>query len=164
MSLRGRGTLEIKPNSNPFLQPVSGDYGIRPNEQIEWKVGGKAPLPAPSTHKVDGNFSFLYSRESDKIGGRLAKPHISQPRVLTKTEFLKKKREEMEAMMMTSEFEREEPVRTEAPRRSAEDMCKLYNHKPREEDPRYTTANVSTIERLVVQICNYYVYRLRLIG
>jgi hypothetical protein len=144
MSLRGRGCLEIKPNSNPFMQPVYGDYGIKPHEKVDWKVEGKTPHFNASTHKVDGNFAFLYSRESDKIGGRLPKPQMSQPRVLTKTEFLKKKREEMEVAMQTSEFQKEESPEVPIFKRTAESIVQVYKHAPVEEDPRYTTTNVRT--------------------
>ncbi len=144
MSHRGRGCLEIKPNSNPFLQPVYGDYGIKPHEHIDWKVEGKTPHINAVVHKVEGNFAFLYSRESDKIGGRLPKPQKEQPRVLTKTEFLKKKREDLEEAMQTSDFQLEEPAPVVLLKQTAEEMVKLYRHAPVEEDPRFTTTNVSS--------------------
>jgi hypothetical protein len=165
MTHRGRGCLEVKPNSNPFLQPINDDYGIKPREHIEWKVDGKVPATTQATHKVDGNFSFLYSRESDKIGGRLPKPEKERPRVLTKTEFLKKQRES--AVIEPISYDsincnnNESSSFNETSDLSAEEMVKAYNHQPKSEDPRFSTTNVLywlsalllTVFLLIIYLC-----------
>ena len=67
MTHRGRGALEIKPSPNPFFQQTSADIGIKisADDPIQWKVSGKAPPFNSKGHEVDGNFSFLYTRQVD---------------------------------------------------------------------------------------------------
>ena len=69
--------------------------GVNAKEEIEWKVDGKAPPFIVAPYHSDGNFSFLYSRESDVIGSKVPKTIVEEKKVLTKTEFLKKKRENL---------------------------------------------------------------------
>ena len=142
MSLRGRGLLEIKPSANPFFQTTTGDLGVRPEEAVQWKVDGKVPPFQHGKHNVDGNFAFLYSRESDRIGGKLQKPVVKETKLLTKTEFLKKKREEFAASAAYSEAEDLNEHNSPA-KRTAEDILAVYKHVPKYEDPRYTTSTVS---------------------
>lgn len=150
MSLRGRGLLEIKPSSNPFFQSTTSDIGANPADSIQWKVDGKAPPFQAGKHNVDGNFSFLYSRESDRIGAKVAKPVMKDTKLLTKTEFLKKKREEFAASSDFSQVEDREE-KTSPSKRTAEDVLAVYKHVPKYEDPRYTTSMVS-IHSLLVPI------------
>lgn len=145
MSLRGRGLLEIKPSSNPFFQTTTSEIGSKPPDSTEqWKVDGKVPPFQHGKHNVDGNFAFLYSRESDRIGSKVAKPIMKDTKLLTKTEFLKKKREEFDA---TSSYYQEQIDREESSspgKRTAEDVLAVYRHIPKYEDPRYTTSTVIT--------------------
>lgn len=141
MSLRGRGLLEIKPSSNPFFQSTTSDIGANPTESIQWKVDGKVPPFQAGKHNVDGNFSFLYSRESDRIGAKVTKPVMKDTKLLTKTEFLKKKREEFAASVDNSQAEEREE-KTSPSKRTAEDVLAVYKHEPKYEDPRYTTSTV----------------------
>jgi hypothetical protein len=134
MSVRGRGCLEVKPSTNPFFQTTTSDIGAKQVAGQAWTVGGKAPPFSNSKHIVDGNFSFLYTRESDRIGGKVAKPVMKDSKLLTKTEFLKKKREEM----AYSEYDQE---RENSPtKRTAEGVLAVYKHNSKVEDPRYTTS------------------------
>jgi hypothetical protein len=142
MTCRGRGCLEIKPSPNPFFQTSSADIGVNAHNQIDWKIDGKAPPFNSSAQHSDGNFLFLYSRESDVIGAKVPKPVMDQKKLLTKTEFLKKKREMVEA---TKSFEEsndavDELISTTA---RAEAVLNGFQHNPKFEDPRYTTSNVS---------------------
>lgn len=132
--------MEVKPSANPFMQPVSHDYGVKPDEMIEWKVNGQKPKFNPSSHTVDGNFAFLYSRESDLIGGRVPKPAMTQKRLLTTTEFLKAKREEFERTQSPEEHESRK-AQQEVPKPVAEDILRAYKHNPKYEDPRFITSN-----------------------
>jgi hypothetical protein len=132
--------LEVKPSPNPFFQTTTGEIGARPDENIQWKVDGKQPPFQHGKHTVDGNFSFLYTRESDRIGGKVPKPVMKETRLLTKTEFLKKKREEFAA---TSDLpdELQEATRS-PPKPTAAGVLAVYKHEPKYEDPRYTTSMV----------------------
>ena len=141
MSLRGRGLLEIKPSPNRFFQSTTSEIGADPTESIQWKVDGKVPPFQAGKHNVDGNFSFLYSRESDKIGAKVAKPVMKDTKLLTKTEFLKKKREEFAASTDYSQADDREE-KTSPSKRTAEDILAVYKHVPKYEDPRYTTSTV----------------------
>ena len=148
MSHRGRGLLEVKPSNNPFFQATSADVGIRPHDNIEWKVEGKTPIFHFSNHNVDGNFAFLYTRESDRIGSQVRKPESKEIKVLTKTEFLKKKVEQ--ALTITTNVEGgggySDTLKPSSPfKRSAEDILKVYKHAPKVEDPRYTTSMVRVL-------------------
>lgn len=143
MTHRGRGCLEINPSENPFFQPTNAEMGKKPGEVVQWKVQGKVPPFHPSTHSVDGNFPFLYTRESDRIGAKVSKPVVKETRLLTKTEFLKKKREEFAASVALSE---EQSVNHDSPmKRTAEDILAVFKHTPKAEDPRFSTSSVSNI-------------------
>ena len=144
MSVRGRGLLEIKPSPNPFFQSTTGEIGAKPDELIQWKVDGKVPPFQHGKHNVDGNFAFLYSRESDRIGGKLPKPAVMEAKLLTKTEFLKKKREEFAASSTYNE-EDEMADKMSPAKRTAEEILTVYKHIPKFEDPRYTTSTVSVM-------------------
>ncbi len=152
MSLRGRGLLEIKPSSNPFFQSTTSEIGSRPDPSEQWKVDGKVPPFQQGKHNVDGNFAFLYSRESDRIGSKVPKPVMKESKLLTKTEFLKKKREEFAA---SSTYQEETQYQEEhSPgKRTAEDVLSVYKHIPKYEDPRYTTSTVSPTHKLITSFC-----------
>lgn len=91
---------------------------------------------------MDGNFSFLYTRESDVIGSKIVKLVSEKPKLLTKTEFLKKKREDFLRESGNAEFfssSQNEPLL----KTNAAEIIKAYRHNPRSEDPRYTTSSVN---------------------
>lgn len=145
MSLRGRGTLEIRPSDNPFFQPTSRDIGNTAADHVEWKVSGRPPQFPTVKHSVDGNFAFLYTRESDMIGAKVPKPQtMSETKMLTRTEFLKARREkalsESTGLDLSEDNIHHEPSR---PKATAEEILKVYKHEPKYEDPRYITSNVS---------------------
>ena len=61
MAQRGRGTLEVRPSVNPFMQSMSTDYGARASK-IDWRTQGFDPTDvktAPKVYESDGSFSFL---------------------------------------------------------------------------------------------------------
>jgi hypothetical protein len=138
MSVRGRGCLEVKQSTNPFFQTTTSDIGAKQVAGVPWTVDGKAPPFHNSKHTIDGNFSFLYTRESDRIGGKVAKPVMKETKLLTKTEFLKKKREEMAAAYTETD---EDKSRENVPmKRTAVGVLAVYKHASKVEDPRYTTS------------------------
>lgn len=152
MSHRGRGLLEIKPSSNPFFQTTNSDIGINVQEvkDTQWKVDGKAPVFHHSKHKVDGNFAFLYTRESDRIGSKVNKPVMKDVRVLTKTEFLKKKMEDFSDPNGVEYEDDSHEINDDIPfKRTAEDVLKVYKHIPKYEDARYTTSMVKLIHDVI---------------
>eukprot|EP01038_Epipyxis_sp_PR26KG_P006145 gene6145-8472_t len=148
MTHRGRGTLEVKPSSNPFFQTTNSDIGIKPHESITWKVKGKMPPFNSNVHEVDGNFSFLYTRTSDDIGSKVTKAPAPTNKLLTKTEFLKKKREmvQMNKTNGTDDVDENNEIhdfsndKSSTFKRTAEDILAVYQHAPKAEDPRYTTS------------------------
>jgi len=147
MSLRGRGTLEIKPSKNPFFQTTTADIGLNPEEKVDWKYDLNPSLVMSSQGHVGGkkedNFSFLYSRESDTIGSKVKKPDLMLPRMATRTEFLKHRREELgsreEVKEILAEFKQTQTVT----KLTADEILKSYKHQPKYEDPRYTLTSVS---------------------
>jgi len=145
MSVRGRGCLEIRPSNNPFYQSTNGDIGRSvENTPSEWNIHGEQPKFSTKKREVDGNFAFLYSRESDRIGQRLAKPASSEIRVLSKTEFLKQRREKALALTNGEEIDLNAELEqaTTTQKLTAEELLKIYRHEPKQEDPRYLTSGV----------------------
>lgn len=164
--LRGRGTLEVRPSNNPYFQPVSADIGKNlDNSNVEWKVSGTIPQFTSTKHSVDGNFAFLYTRESDRIGSKVPKPQLTETKMLSKTEFLKQRREralasagEMAVTGSTSPngFDPESSGNLSVPQTPASPAreegatfkvdpnayLKVYKHVSKEEDPRYITSSV----------------------
>jgi hypothetical protein len=161
MSLRGRGLLEIKPSPNPFFQTTTGEIGAKPDDQIQWKVDGRQPPFQHGKHAVDGNFAFLYTRESDRIGAKVAKPVMKETRLLTKTEFLKKKREEFAATFSPEEEEVLQDAAKSPAKPTADDILAVYKHVPKYEDPRYTTSTVmkQTVSPPVCNLKSYSSYQ-----
>ena len=146
MSFRGRGCVEVKASPNPFFQTTANDIGVNANNQVEWKINGKVPPFAAKPYVAEGNFSFLYTRESDVIGSKVKKPsEVDKKKMLTKTEFLKKKREMFETTKSLENennfYHSDEKDKTTAV--NAEMILKVYKHEPKQEDPRYITSNVS---------------------
>jgi len=139
--MRGRGCLEVNPSPNPFFQTTANDIGIKPHEDINWKISGKPPPFNAKQHEVDGNFAFLYSRESDVIGSKINKPISDQPKLLTKTEFLKKKREQFFAATGDTALEDAKEKEPVTQINKAEEVLVHYKHNSKFEDPRYTTSN-----------------------
>lgn len=140
MSQRGRGTLEVAPSRNPFFQTTSSDVGPKTRDRIDWKYDVNPSLVSTNTYNNDGNFSFLYTRTSDAIGSKIPQPQSDTLKMMTRTEFLKKRREELVASGAAATAAELQPA--EPPRACAEDILKTYKHVPKLEDPRYTTSNV----------------------
>lgn len=141
MTQRGRGCLEIKRSRNPFFQTTSAEIGAIPDQAVSWAVNGERPPFHASTHKVDGNFSFLYSRESDRIGSKVPKSQNMEKRPMTKTEFLRMKREEAMANGQLIDNNTVDAKR-EVIKMNPEEYLKAYCHNSKTEDPRYTTSMV----------------------
>ena len=138
MTMRGRGSLEVKPSNNPFFVRTSGDFGVQPEEKVEWKAALNPDFAASFKMKRPENFSFLYTRESDSIGGKVANPLDSKPRVLTKTEFLKKWRAERTKDLNPDELKQdtEEKVKPDVDR-----ILASWKQGTKEEDPRFQTTS-----------------------
>lgn len=82
-------------------------------------------------------FGFLYTRESDSIGGRVPKPVIDRPKMLTKTEFLKKWREKRvpgDDDVLDEMSQEPQPV-------DVDRVLSVWKQGTKDEDPRYTTTN-----------------------
>ena len=145
MAQRGRGALEIKPSTNPFFVRTSNDFGIVPDEQVQWSGAVNPNFAKSTTVERPENFSFLYTRESDNIGGKVANPLDTKPRVLTKTEFLKSWRDRQvqrpDVGAHTIELKADDGYKK---KKSAEEVTYLLNgwkQGTHGEDPRYTTTN-----------------------
>ncbi len=142
MSVRGRGTLTVKPSPNPFFQTVASDIGVDPAKHIAWK-GNADPAMKRSTSTLQDNFSFLYTRESDKIGSMVNKPVSSGHKILSRTEFLKQRRDKLRQEELTEDDisllalnQQEEIIKPDVPR-----ILEVFKQGTKDEDPRYTTTN-----------------------
>lgn len=151
MSIKGRGTLEVKPSRNPFLQTTSSDIGVNTKDRIDWNYDLNPSLVKPSSHALSENFAFLYSRESDRIGAKVKKPDFDRsiPSMMTRTEFLKKRREELLASKDVTELLNNDSAVTKYVKPNAEEILKHYKHEPKYEDPRYTVTSVSFIHLII---------------
>jgi hypothetical protein len=157
MTQRGRGTLEVHRSRNPFFQTTYGmDIGINPDEEIPWDATRaeyhpepepEEPLegaegdereyssPAPSPAKVEKpDFSFLYARSSAVIGAKVKMAEGPMAALL--------ERPSGAMSVKNKHLRREEGGRTEEKMKpNVERILESYNHEPKPEDPRYTTAS-----------------------
>jgi hypothetical protein len=145
MAQRGRGCLEVKKSLNPFMQTGSSEIGFRAT-QIEWNrpaVNVEEMVLPPAQGEDNGNFMFLYTRESDTIGSQLAKPQHSlayEPK--SKGDLLREKRDRLRALKATCVKKDLEPQDLEDAKTANVVACiNSWNPCIKEEDPRYTTAN-----------------------
>jgi|MDTB01.2.fsa_nt_gb hypothetical protein len=138
MTMRGRGSLEVKPSNNPFFVRTSGDFGVTPEEHVEWKAALNPDFAASLKMKKSENFSFLYTRESDNIGAKVDNPLDSKPRVLTKTEFLKKWRAERTKDLDPSSSAGGGDEKTKP---NVERILSVWKQGTKDEDPRFQTTN-----------------------
>jgi hypothetical protein len=138
--MRGRGLLEVKASNNPFMVKTSSDFGIVPEDHVAWKASLNPDFAASLKAKRPENFSFLYTRESDSIGAKVDNPLDSKPRVLTKTEFLKKWRAERTKDINLDELRSaEEEKEKEKP--DVDRILNSWKQGTHEEDPRFQTTN-----------------------
>jgi len=141
MTYRGRGALEVKPSSNPFFVRTSGDFGVEPEEKKTWSGALNPDFAKSKKVKRSENFSFLYTRESDSIGGRVNNPLDEKPRVLTKTEFLKKWRETRGSQATQGLNNELDDQQEEKEKPNVERILTVWKQGTKDEDPRYTTTN-----------------------
>jgi hypothetical protein len=137
--IRGRGTLEVKPSTNPFFVTTASDFGTKPENHVDWDAAVNPTFAQGMSLKRPENFSFLYTRESDNIGGKVKNPLDEKPRVLTKTEFLKKWREKRTKDLNPEDTKTlaEEPK----VKPNVERILSVWKQGTKDEDPRYTTTN-----------------------
>lgn len=67
---------------------------------------------------------------------------MKETRLMTKTEFLKKKREEFAATSGNTSDQLEEDTRS-SPKPTADSVLAVYKHVPKQENPLFTTSTVS---------------------
>ena len=141
MAVRGRGCLEIKPSDSPFFVTTNSDIGVNPTNKIAWAHAINPDFKKSSEQAKQETFAFLYTRESDRIGGMIAKPTFDhRPRLLTKTEFLKKWRENISS----EDGENGSNISESSPERLKPDVEKIlrsFKQGTKYEDPRYTTSS-----------------------
>lgn len=138
MTQRGRGLLEISASKNPFFQTTNAEIGAKPADRnIDWtrpqvnRVTFEEKKPSP---EENGNFSFLYTRTSDVIGGRLEASQRGgkMAQAMAPIPSWKKPKSTMSSI----KFEEEAPVQTP----DAATVLQHFHHVSKEEDPRFTTS------------------------
>eukprot|EP00605_Chrysophyceae_sp_TOSAG23-4_P002762 GSChrysophyteH1.ASY1.ANO1.3046.1 assembled CDS len=142
---RGRGALEVKPSTNPFFVRTSSDFGVKPEDHVAWSGAVNPDFAKSMKVTRPESFSFLYTRESDNIGGKIENPLDTKPRVPTKTEFLKKWRAEQmdrkDLAKNTLNFPNED---TRAVKKTPEEVDRIlskWKQGTKQEDPRYTSTS-----------------------
>jgi hypothetical protein len=88
----------------------------------------------------DGTFAFLYKRTSDDIGGKIAKPVKEEHKMMTRTEFLKKRREDL-MNSAAADTIRANRKTVEVPKPTVDQILTVYKHETKVEDPRYNTTS-----------------------
>ena len=154
MSLRGRGTLETKPTNSPFFQTTSQSFGVDPYSRPEYDHH-KIYTPEQNnqitrynnrkknTDEIDDKMlSFLYSRESDRIG---SKPNNlvnlkskMEEDMRNRQERLQEEQDEEDRILYEESMMKTEQKTILTP----EEVLKHYKHVPKAEHPLYITAAV----------------------
>lgn len=174
MSQRGRGTLSVAKSTNPFFQSTQGDIGynvtkdMTPESLGSWKSplteedfaltkgNGRSGATAEDLQKSayeKGNFSFLYTRESDTIGSKVKQPSVDDGKIVrcqpkSKAEFLRECYKSTEALAAREQsivnkgkqMEYDSTGALVTPKPSVDAILRSYKHQSKEEDARYTTA------------------------
>lgn len=92
---------------------------------------------------LDGNFSFLYSKESDRIGEKINKPGTTMIQPISRAEFLRTRREQQHLLAQQNHSILKESMLPTKQKMTAEELLNIYKHEPKYEDPRYITSSVS---------------------
>ena len=164
MSLRGRGTLEIGPSKSPFYQTTYSTHGIDPYSPPQWdsrKVNNQEQQNQVARYNQKKNvneidtkmMSFLYSRESDRIGSKPDTLQSLKQQMETDTRNNQHQYSQDEMRQIEEEEEDEEDriyyeeTMMQSQQRpgipSAQEFLQHYKHNPKEEHPLYITAGVS---------------------
>jgi hypothetical protein len=129
----------VNPSNSPFFQTTYSDLGIDTSKKTEWN-GNVDPAMLKTSKSDQEKFTFLYTRESDRIGARVPKSTLPVRRPLTKTEFLKQRRENLLLTYGPSHEEEEESNRR-MQQPTPEETLRNWRQGSKPEDPRYTTSS-----------------------
>ena len=110
--------------SNPFYQTTSQTLGSDPFSPAKWNTKAKTEKQELNEEKNKGNFAFLYSRESDRIGSR---PDLQTNEPLSYD------------AIPVSRIIRQQKHDNEH-KRTAVEVLENYKHIPKSEHPRYLTS------------------------
>jgi hypothetical protein len=146
MALRGRGTLEVREDNNPFFQTTSRNIGrdLATRKQFE---APRFARPEPRDANDGFDFSFMYEKSSAKIGQGCAPSDSKLSATLARHdppgEVAKAKGRGLYPMAS-------DPGATDAALTMAgaggavlttEDVLDAYTHAPKPENSMYTTSN-----------------------
>ena len=112
-------------NNNPFYQTTSQTLGTDPFAPTKWD--SKAKTESNNKQEEDknkGNFAFLYSRESDRIGSR---PDLETNEPLN-----------YDAIPVSRLIQQQKHDNEH--KRTAVEVLENYKHTPKTEHPRYLTS------------------------
>jgi hypothetical protein len=156
MSQRGRGLLEIHPSKNPFYQTTASDIGRNIDERVkvDWNrprdfspassftTSGQMAMtsddPSPATEQAPKkdfgeDFSFLYARSSDVIGGKLPKQMGTMAACMDSNPH--KARSTMGSTVAAAPPQQRIHVK-----KDVNAILEVYKHEPKMENPLYATA------------------------
>lgn len=134
MSQRGRGCFEIRPPTSAFYRTSTSEIGdeiIRTTDIVDISESSERQAASTATQ----SFSFLYTRESDKIGSKVRNdaidnnPHFSAVAC---------QRRQNRARNMIDENETCETIKI--PELTTEQVLATYKQGSKVEDPRFTTS------------------------
>lgn len=151
MAQRGRGLLEIHPSKNPFFQTTASDIGrnIDDRVKVDWNKprdftstrsgqmidAREVSSPAAEQQPVKNygeDFSFLYARSSDVIGGKLPKQMGPMSSCMDSNH--SKTRNTVGSSVVA-------PVQQRVHvKKDVNAILEVYKHEPKVENPLYATA------------------------
>mmetsp|Transcript_10248 Transcript_10248/g.13362 ORF Transcript_10248/g.13362 Transcript_10248/m.13362 type:complete len:215 (-) Transcript_10248:246-890(-) len=154
---RGRGTLEVRESANPFFVTNSSNYGLSADKFYSKQFDAPA-VHRPHVDKQNADdqkpdFSFLYQKESERIGAKInhSDSKLSQALLMKESLGETAKFRSRGVNKNQPDFSEEHKAIIEADsqlsrpgrknRDEVEQHLAKYNHQARPQNPLYTTAN-----------------------
>lgn len=164
MTLRGRGTLEIGQSNSPFYQTTYSTHGVDPYSPPQWdnrKVNNQEQKNQVARYSQNNNvneidtkmMSFLYSRESDRIGSKPDTLQSLKQQMETDTRKLNQGQNESFQLEEEDDEEEERIFYEETMMKSqqkpgvpsTQEFLQHYKHAPKNEHPLYITSGVNKV-------------------
>ncbi|KAJ1444571.1 hypothetical protein M885DRAFT_552589 [Pelagophyceae sp. CCMP2097] len=140
---RGRGTLSVRPSSNPFFQTSSLSIGEDFHREVQYSAPTNERPLRPSKLEDDYDFNFQYKRASEEIGVGIPQSDSKLSKAMGANDTLKDRAMAKSGGPIPSLTRQEEaagPPAMSSTQKAAE-ILKGYQHAPRPEHVMYQTNN-----------------------
>lgn len=146
MSQRGRGCLEIRPTTSAFYRTSTSEIGDELMRGDDSTVSHEK-IDCQTTSAATQSFTFLYTRESDKIGSKVRNDALDKN---LHSSTIAIKRRQNRARMLVNEAEMFEINKSVDI--SADQVLASYKQGTKIEDPRFTTT-ANEYGKLKYKVC-----------